>query len=165
MTPSPGHTEYSIVLKNGAEFNIGHYWYERGQIRFYLNGGIVGFSRSRIRDLRKIEEKPSTADPRPETGPQASAQVRIRLPGPKPGTTAPGAAPDRLEALEKRMKLVQSEIGEALQAYQDAMEAGDAAEARLQQKRIMDLQDREAKLRQDALGAAAGNILPPGRKQ
>jgi len=71
--PSVCLSSYLIKLKNGSTFITNHYWKEKGQIRFYYRGGVVGISEKLIRKIEKTdlacEEKTTSPAKKPETAP------------------------------------------------------------------------------------------------
>jgi len=53
--PSVCLSSYLIELKNGSTFITNHYWKQKGQIKFYFRGGVVGIEKGMIREIRKSD--------------------------------------------------------------------------------------------------------------
>ena len=76
VCPSISFSSYLIELKNGSTFITNHYWKEKGQIKFYCRGGVVGIGKEFIRKIRESDlpykeavfeqEAPETSDQTPE---------------------------------------------------------------------------------------------------
>ena len=56
ICPSVCFSSYLIELKNGSTFITNHYWEQKGQIKFYFRGGVVGISRNLIRKIEKTDK-------------------------------------------------------------------------------------------------------------
>jgi hypothetical protein len=71
--PSVCLSSYLIELKNGSTFITNHYWKQKGQIKFYYRGGVVGINKDLIRKIEKTdlayEEKATSPEKKPETAP------------------------------------------------------------------------------------------------
>ena len=53
--PSVCLSSYLIELKNGSTFITNHYWKQKGQIKFYYRGGVVGISKNLVREIRESD--------------------------------------------------------------------------------------------------------------
>jgi hypothetical protein len=53
--PSVCLSSYLIELKNGSTFITNHYWKQKGQIKFYYRGGVVGISKDLVREIRESD--------------------------------------------------------------------------------------------------------------
>ena len=51
MYPAVSFSSYFVRLKSGAGFLTYSYWEKNGQIRFHHAGGIVGFHKSRVKEI------------------------------------------------------------------------------------------------------------------
>ena len=52
ICPSICFSSYLIELKNGSTFITNHYWKEKGQIKFYCRGGVVGIGKNMVQGIR-----------------------------------------------------------------------------------------------------------------
>ena len=79
--PSVCLSSYLIELKNGSTFITNHYWKQKGQIKFYYRGGVVGISKNLVREIResdlpyKEEVVEQKASPVPDTPDVASKEA------------------------------------------------------------------------------------------
>jgi len=55
ICPSICFSSYIIELKNGSEFITNHYWKEKGQIKFYCRGGVVGIGKKFVKAIRESD--------------------------------------------------------------------------------------------------------------
>ena len=55
ICPSICFSSYLIELKNGSTFITNHYWKEKGQIKFYFRGGIVGIPKNFVKAIRESD--------------------------------------------------------------------------------------------------------------
>ena len=92
VCPSISFSSYLIELKNGSTFITNHYWKEKGQIKFYCRGGVVGIGKEFIRKIREsdlpykekvVEEKASSVPDTPdvtsgEAGEKADEKVETK---------------------------------------------------------------------------------------
>ena len=70
--PSVCLSSYLIELKNGSTFITNHYWKQKGQIKFYYRGGVVGIPKNFVKTIRKsdiaykeeIDSKQDSVDPK-----------------------------------------------------------------------------------------------------
>ena len=53
--PSICLSSYLIELKNGSTFITNHYWKQKGQIKFYYRGGVVGIRKNLVREIRESD--------------------------------------------------------------------------------------------------------------
>ena len=114
--PSICLSSYLIELKNGSTFITNHYWKQKGQIKFYYRGGIVGISKNLIRKIEKTdlsyEEKATSPAKKPETAP---VKAKPEADAKTEGTRAAGAAVKKddlfikeFNALKKRFENIES---------------------------------------------------------
>ena len=55
ICPSICLSSYLIELKNGSTFITNHYWKQKGQIKFYYRGGVVGINKSLVLEIRESD--------------------------------------------------------------------------------------------------------------
>ena len=55
ICPSISFSSYLVELKNGSTFITNHYWKEKGQIKFYCRGGVVGIGKEFVRKIRESD--------------------------------------------------------------------------------------------------------------
>jgi len=55
VCPSISFSSYLIELKNGSTFITNHYWKEKGQIKFYCRGGVVGIGKDLVKGIRESD--------------------------------------------------------------------------------------------------------------
>ncbi|MBF0117749.1 MAG: hypothetical protein HQK79_02875 [Desulfobacterales bacterium] len=55
-TSTPLLSSYLIQLKNGGKFVTSTYWEEKGQIKFYLNDGIMSIEKENIQEIKGSEQ-------------------------------------------------------------------------------------------------------------
>ena len=55
LHPTVSHANYFIRLENGKEFNTYDYWEEKGQVFFRYCGGIVGFEKTYVKDIKETD--------------------------------------------------------------------------------------------------------------
>ena len=114
--PSVCLSSYLIELKNGSTFITNHYWKQKGQIKFYYRGGVVGISKDLIRKIEETDlvckEKATSPEKKPETAPvKAKPEANAKT----EETPAAGAAVKKddlfikeFNALKKRFENIES---------------------------------------------------------
>jgi len=101
LLPLPASADYTIVLKNGRQFNVQNFREESGAIKFYGFGGEISILKNQVQTIRPAgEANPATEPPRrsapalvPENG----------VPAEKRTTTSPQSARDSLRSEEKEI--------------------------------------------------------------
>ena len=114
--PSISFASYLIELKNGSTFITNHYWKQKGQIKFYYRGGVVGIPKNFVKAIRKsdIEEtviqnaakKPQPQPPRQKTEKTDNDLVDI-------------------EYYKKEKQRLEQELDETKRRYLSSLEKGD----------------------------------------
>jgi len=107
ICPSVCLSSYLIELKNGSTFITNSYWKDKGQIKFYCRGGVVGISRNLIRKIEKTdlvyEEKVVSSEKKPEAAP---AKAKSEIDEKTEETPASGAAVKKYDLFIKEFNVL-----------------------------------------------------------
>lgn len=123
--PALSSAAYLIELINGNKFITSGHWEEGGEIRFYYYGGVVGFPKEIVREIRESdlpyneplpEEKPSKTD-----GEIADEAVMPQ------GNSAKAQPPDD-SAYRARKESLKKQIAEAMNKYNASLGQDDKKE-------------------------------------
>ncbi len=154
MLPALSLAEYIIHLKDGGQYSTKQYWHEGDQIKFMVSGGVMGFSKSEVKKIVKVEDTATQEDKSPQSAPESDepaakqkAAPEIKTPksaGEKPAKAAPGVKDKKVDiaAYQAEMAKLKDAVNETLVRMKAADEAKDqtAREAAMEDNRKISAQ-------------------------
>jgi hypothetical protein len=157
ICPSICLSSYLIELKSGSTFITNHYWKQKGQIKFYYRGGVVGISKDLIRQIREsdlpyIAEKPQSA--RKEKV-MAESEYKSELKQEKETRLPP--RPEK-EAFLKEKMCIATEIQAVSAAFREAKAKNDRKQTNEQWEKLLLLHKKLSALRDQVKTAYGGQI-------
>ncbi len=138
MLPALSLAEYIIHLKDGGQYTTKQYWHEGDQIKFMVEGGIMGFDKSEVKKIIKVEDAAAQGDQAPpnasesdEPADKDKAAPEIKAPksaGEKPAKAASGVKGKKVDiaAYQAEMAKLKDAINETLVRMKAADEAKDS---------------------------------------
>ena len=95
----PASADYTIVLKNGRQFNVENFREESGVLKFYGFGGEVSVLKNQVQTIRPAGEANLATEPLMRSAPAMVPENKV--PAEKRTTTAPQSPRDNLRSEEK----------------------------------------------------------------
>ena len=157
VCPSISFSSYLIELKNGSDFITNHYWKEKGQIKFYCRGGVVGIEQNLIKGIREsdlpyvVEE----LQPARKENVRAEAEYKPELEQKKETRLPPH--PEKKAFLEEKMRIA-TEIETVSTAFREAKAKKDRERTNEQWEKLLLLQKKLSALRDQVKTAHGGQI-------
>jgi len=137
--PSVCLSSYLVELKNGSTFITNHYWKQKGQIKFYFRGGIVGISKDLVREIRESDL------PYIKEEPQSEKEEEVKAESEQEKETRLLPHPEKEAFLEEKMRIA-TEIESVSAAFREAKAKKDRKQMQVERKRLLSLQTELSKL-------------------
>lgn len=154
--PPDGLSSYLIRLKDGAEFITCNYWDEGGAIKFDLYGGIVGFPKEYVLEIR-------TSDlPCPRMDQPAEQQERDQKDATKRSLSKQnlktGAEDSPNRAFLEEKTRIMTEIRDARDAFREAKAKNNEEQVQAERKRMLSLRTELSRLLKKVKDAHGGQV-------
>lgn len=135
MLPALCLAEYIIHLKDGGQYTTRQYWHEGNQIKFMVSGGIIGFDKSEVQKIIKVEDAAAEGDKATQNTPESDEPADKVKAAPEPkAPKAAGQKPgkDATAGKEKKVDIAayqaqMNKLKEAIEETLVRMKAADEA--------------------------------------
>ena len=77
--PAAGFPSSLIELKSGAEFVTAYHWEEGEFVKFYLYGGVVGFKKNQVKQIRPTAMSPIPQSHAPDEKLSATSSASVEI--------------------------------------------------------------------------------------
>ena len=141
--PSVCLSSYLIELKNGSTFITNHYWKQKGQIKFYYRGGVVGISKDLVREIRESDLPYIKEESQPVKEEEDKSEEK----------------PDDEQLYKNQRIALSMKVREALESYKRAKEVGDRDRIAEEFRRVSQISSKLEDLEKEVKAKNSG-ILP-----